>query len=302
MKELVTVILPTFNGQDYIQQMLDSIYAQEYRPIEVIITDDASTDGTVSIINNWVLSNQEPDLSCRMIMNDKNKGISRNLTDAVKYVHGRYLFLADQDDLWQMNKISRQVDYLEKNQDCIMCICDRSVINAGGDVMCPSLFEYRNADLGKRDYRKVINSVAQYPANCMCLRTGHLRNIFPIPAKIGSHDTFITIMAAHYGKIGYVKNVLTKYRIHGKNLSGQYAIETNKNVFKAWMILYKSFRRKKKIEKNDTLIIQYELQKRFHECRGKSLKKIWGYEIKNTFMDTVKYMLRNLEKRGRFCK
>ena len=63
MKELVTILLTTYNGQQYIQQMLDSIYLQDYRPIEVIIAYDASIDKTVSIIINWIKNKPNEHLS-----------------------------------------------------------------------------------------------------------------------------------------------------------------------------------------------------------------------------------------------
>ena len=51
MNDLVTILLPTYNGQEYVSQMLDSIYFQDYRPIELIICDDASTDDTVNVVS-----------------------------------------------------------------------------------------------------------------------------------------------------------------------------------------------------------------------------------------------------------
>ncbi len=303
MKEVVTVLLPVYNGKKYIREMLNSVYLQDYRPLELIITDDASTDDTVSVIKKWLsMLNISDNISYKLITNRNNRGLSGNVSDAVKYVHGQYLFLADQDDRWEYDKISRQVEYLEKNTDCVMCICDRSLMNANGRIVCPSVFQYIQADLGKWDYKKVMNSTALYAANCMCLRTDNLKDIFPIPRKIYSHDTFITIMAVHFGKIGFLRNSLTQYRIHGKNLSGQYALETNKNLLKAGYIIFKSFQRNKRIADNDTIILRQELIKRFHENRKKMPMQIWGGKVEYIFFDTIKYMFDNLYKWRRFCE
>lgn len=302
MKDLVTVLLPVYNGQKYIADMINSIIIQDYRPIEIIVTDDASKDHTISIVDSCFKNSHIEDVQVKIIKSKKNKGLSGNISKAVPYIHGKYLFLADQDDMWKADKISRQVEYLEENEDCIMCICDRSVINMDGKVVCTSLFRYHHAKTNKRDYRQVMNSVALYPANCMCLRTEHLQDIFPIPGQIRSHDTFIAIMAAHYGKIGYVKSALTQYRIHGNNLSRQYALETNNNFFKAGVAVFESLYRKKQIEISDTLMIAQELRIRFHENGGKYLQKIWGYQIRNPFVDSIRYILKNLKKWKRFCK
>ncbi len=303
MKELVTVLLPVYNGKKYVRQMLDSIYLQDYRPIELIITDDASTDNTFVVIKKWLsMLDISDNISFKLVRNRKNKGLSGNVSEAAKYVHGQYLFLADQDDMWRYDKISRQVEYLEQNKDCVMCICDRSIMNANGKIVCSSVFRYMQADLGKWDYKKVMNSTVLYAANCMSLRTENLTDIFPIPEKIYSHDTFITIMAVHFGKIGFLRNSLTQYRIHGKNLSGQYALETNKNLFKAGYIIFKTFRRNQKIVDNDTLILRHELIKRFHENSEKMPMLIWGEKVEHILLDTISYVFDNFHNWKRFCK
>ena len=302
MKSLVTVLIPAYNGQKYIAHMINSIISQDYRPLEIIVTDDASKDHTISVVNSCFKNSHMEDIHVKLIQNKKNEGLSGNISKAVSYIHGKYLFLADQDDIWKADKISRQIEYLENNEDCVMCICDRSVINADGKEVCTSLFRYHHAKTNKRNYREVMNSVALYPANCMCLRTEHLQDIFPIPRQIRSHDTFIAIMAAHYGKIGYVKNALTQYRIHGNNLSGQYALETNNNIFRAGFAVFKSLYRKKQIEINDTLIIAQELKVRFQENSGKHLQTIWGYQIRNPLIDSIRYISNNIKKWKRFCK
>lgn len=301
MKDLITILLPTYNGQKYIKKMLDSIYLQDYRPIEVIISDDASEDNTIFVINDWLHAKKMDDISFKVIKNLENKGLSRNISIAANYIHGKYLFLADQDDLWEASKVSVQVDYLENNKDCVMCICDRSIINKNDKVICKSIFKYNHANLQKRDYKKVLNSPIQYSANCMCLRTEHIDAIFPIPSQICEHDTFITIMAAHYGKVGYVKRSLTLYRIHENNLSGQFALETNRNLFKAGLIIMNGLKRTKKREKIDPYIIKKELKKRFNEDIIVWSKRLYSGEIGNIYFKSIQYMYANRDKWKQLC-
>lgn len=300
MNELVTVLLPTYNGQQYIRQMLDSIYLQDYRPIEIIISDDASVDRTIPVINSWVKDKCSEDFLCKIVKNKRNMGLSGNISNAVKYIHGKYLFLADQDDLWKKNKISAQVDYLNKNIDCEMCICDRSAIDKNNKTICKSLMHYDNINFQKRDYKEVLNNGSEYPANSICLRTEHLDSIFPIPVKICEHDTFIAIMAAHYGKIGYVRTPLILYRIHDNNLSGNYAMETNKNLFKLGCITIKTLKRINKRNATDIAIIKEELKRRFDEEGTMFSMKLNSSEIKNIYIASLKYILDNMYKWKRF--
>ena len=74
MKELVTIILPVYNGEKYIEQMLNSIYLQDYRPIEVIISDDASKDKTVRIICTWLKNKCMNNIYFKVVKNKRNIG------------------------------------------------------------------------------------------------------------------------------------------------------------------------------------------------------------------------------------
>lgn len=296
MADLVTIVLPTYNGEKYIKQMLDSIEKQDYRPIEIIVSDDCSKDNTVGIIEKWINDINDKQISVKLLKNTQNLGLSGNVSRATKYIQGKYLFMADQDDLWKPYKISEQVDYLENNLDCQVCICDRSIINSQNKVVCKSLFKYLHASLQKRDYKMVMNRAIQYSANCMCLRTEHLHNIFPIPKQICEHDTFIAIMAAHYGKIGYLNKALTLYRIHDNNLSKQYALETNRNVLKAAVIIKNGFDKKNKRERIDPPILKAELKKRFNEEVPKWSGNLYSGKIDNVYVGTIEYIFLNKNK------
>lgn len=304
MRELATIILPTYNGQKYIKKMLESIILQDYRPIELIISDDASKDNTTVIIDNYLKLNCDAEITYKIIRNRKNVGLSGNISRAAKYVRGKYLFLADQDDIWKSNKISAQIGYLEKNDDCIMCVCDRSIIDSEDRIICKSLFRYpRYNDKIKRkwDYKMVLNNLSDCAANCICLRTEHLNDIFPVPPKLCEHDTFITIMAVHYGKIGWLNEALTLWRIHSGNLSGQYALETNKNILKAGYIILKSRKRVIKRETIDLPIIKKELEVRFQENNLKIEEVLNQRSDNNAYMMTMRYIIKNIDKWKKFC-
>lgn len=302
MNDLATILLPTYNGQKYIVQMLESIYLQDYRPIEVIISDDASTDKTVSVINHWLKDKNTEDISFKVIKNIDNIGLSGNLSRTAKYVHGSYLFFADQDDIWRSNKVSAQIEYLENHKECVMCISDRAIMNKKNEIVCRSYFKHINAFPVKRDYTKVLNSGILYAANCMCLRTEHLDKIFPVPNNICEQDTFITIMAAHFGDIGYLTKALTLYRIHENNLSGRFAMEANRNLLKAGYIIYKNCKKRNWRESVDPVIIKRELEQRFDETNVKFSPALYSGVKKNIYWLTIKRMIGNRKNWKLFCQ
>ena len=73
MEKLVTVLLPIYNGQRFITEMLNSIYFQDYRPLEIIITDDASTDKTSAMVCRWLKGKSRDDISFKYIRNEENR-------------------------------------------------------------------------------------------------------------------------------------------------------------------------------------------------------------------------------------
>lgn len=301
MGESVTIILPTYNGQRYIRQMLDSVSMQDHRPIELVVTDDASTDATVAVVKEWSSAKSADDMTVRLIRNPKNRGISANISGAVRHVHGRYLFLADQDDVWRPTKISEQVRYLQENGDCIMCINDRSLMDKDGKVVCRSLFRYKGTDTRKRDRDAVFERPPRYPANCMCLRTEQMDKIFPIPPGILCHDIYIAVMAAHYGKIGYLKKPLTSYRIHGENLSGQYALETEKDLFRAGRTILRSLKRNNRIADNDPAIVAGVLKERSGGEMLGAVKRLYPRKVDHVYLSVMWYILRGMSRWKRFC-
>ena len=113
MQDLVSIITPAFNSERYIAETILSVQAQTYQNWEMLIVDDCSTDKTSEIIASF----QESDHRIKYIYNSTNKGsaISRNI--ALQKAKGRWIAFLDSDDVWNPNKLERQIDFMENN-DC----------------------------------------------------------------------------------------------------------------------------------------------------------------------------------------
>lgn len=112
MKEpLVSVIISTYNEEKYIIDSINSILNQNYKNIEVIVVDDASTDNTVNLIKN--LKNDK----IKLYINDVNKKLAYNLNFAILKSNGKYIARMDADDISRKNRIKMQVNYLESHKE-----------------------------------------------------------------------------------------------------------------------------------------------------------------------------------------
>lgn len=119
---LVSIVILTFNQEKLIAECLDSVKQQTYSNIELIISDDASTDNTVNIIEEWILKYRNYFSRVLFIKNKINIGISGNHTLAVSKAKGKYIKYLGGDDLLNSQAIERMVGYVEENHyDWIVC-------------------------------------------------------------------------------------------------------------------------------------------------------------------------------------
>jgi glycosyltransferase EpsE len=129
MKPLVSIILPTHNGEHYIAQAIKSVLKQSYDHWELLIINDGSTDQTKDIIERYV----KQDSRIIYIENEHNLGIQKTLNRGIALAKGTYLARLDDDDQWiKDNKLEQQVSFLENNQEYVLVGTDALVVDASG--------------------------------------------------------------------------------------------------------------------------------------------------------------------------
>ncbi len=110
MNELVSIIMPSYNTARFIGSTIDSVIAQSYINWELIIVDDCSTDNTDAIINPYLT-----DKRIHYIKNDVNSGAAVSRNRALREAKGKWIAFLDSDDLWEPNKLQRQISFMEDN-------------------------------------------------------------------------------------------------------------------------------------------------------------------------------------------
>lgn len=116
MQELVSIVIPTFNRAECIKECIENIKLQTYANIEIIIVDDGSKDNTEKIINEM----EDDSILYYKFIENQGACAARNM--GVNLAKGKYIAFQDSDDLWDKTKITKQVEYLEKNDlDIVFC-------------------------------------------------------------------------------------------------------------------------------------------------------------------------------------
>lgn len=108
-KEKISIIIPVYNEEKWIKQTIENIKEQTYTNYEIILIDDGSTDKSKQIMQQY------KDENIKLICLDKNKGPAIARNEGLKIATGRFICFQDADDLWDKNKLEKQLDFMKKN-------------------------------------------------------------------------------------------------------------------------------------------------------------------------------------------
>jgi len=131
MNELVSIITPTYNSAKYIAQTIQSVQSQTYKNWEMILVDDCSSDNTVQIIQHFL----EEDHRIHLIQLNKNSGAGIARNTAITAAKGRYIAFLDSDDLWKPEKLTKQLDFMQR-ENVPFTFSFYDCIDEAGNLLC----------------------------------------------------------------------------------------------------------------------------------------------------------------------
>ena len=234
-KPLVSIGMPVFNGAKYLRQALESLVSQDYGNMELIISDNASTDETEAICLEY--RNRDDRIVYRR--NIENKGIGENFRRVLDLAKGKYFMWAAHDDLWDKRYISNCVNELEKCPEAILCGTNIQCIYANGesapDRKYLPYFGVQDVEMRIKLLTKWHGWLSLYGL----FRLDDLRKI-DIGAPTFGGDIIIMFKAALMGRFVSVQDILFYYRI--------YPEKRMKDLEKHWLPFYDRERDRIKIE------------------------------------------------------
>jgi len=204
----VSVGLPVYNGETYLEEAIDSILAQTYDDFELVVSDNASTDRTREI----VLDYRERDPRVRAVFHETNRGPMKNFNGVVPLSRGRYFKWAADDDVLAPTFLERCVPILEEDPDVVLAH-GRTVIIDEGDVV-------REGEAGRpTDAPDVVARVRALLFEASChpifglIRRGALLRLPPMGAYAHG-DGVLLLRLGLLGRFHEVPEVLLRYRHH----------------------------------------------------------------------------------------
>ncbi|WP_072065320.1 glycosyltransferase [Pluralibacter gergoviae] len=222
MKKKISIVLASYNGEEYIKEQIVSIQSNNgYNELveEFIITDDGSTDRTISIIKEM----QKNDKKIKLLNNYNGSGVINNFLNGLKVAIGDVIFLSDQDDIWMVDKLIVMYNAVVARSDEIpvLGISDSFLVNKDLIKMNETFFS-NNKSSFPRDLRPksiVVKNIAQ---GCVMAFNRKLLNMCNLEKnqKWIMHDWWLMLVASIEGVIFVDKTPLICYRVHGNNLVG----------------------------------------------------------------------------------
>jgi hypothetical protein len=209
----VSVAMATFNGGNYIGEQLDSIARQEMLPIELVITDDGSTDGTLEVVEAFARKAPFP---VRLFRNETRLGYADNFLRAASLCEGDLIAFCDQDDIWHERKLAICSRFFEDSHVQLVAHSAQTISEAGKAGYYPMFSKTRIwGPFG-------VDPFANHPGFSMVIRKDILLHVDSKlrPDRLRSHDHWIWFLAACSGTVATIGQPLTIYRQHGRNLYG----------------------------------------------------------------------------------
>lgn len=128
--ELVTVIIPTKNRLSLLKRAIESVRKQTWTNIEIIIIDEASTDGTKEYLREL----QQTDICVKVVFNTTSVGAAQSRNLGIELAKGDFIAFIDDDDEWMPEKTRKQIDFLTHNSEYVAVTCDFEIIHKKGKL------------------------------------------------------------------------------------------------------------------------------------------------------------------------
>ena len=220
----VDIVLPTYNGDRFLEAQLQSILTQNYSDWRLLIRDDGSCDRTHEIIDAFL--QQEPNrLKWLNSGESENVGVIQNFNRLLEKSLGDYTFLCDQDDSWLPQKVADSLELMQRLEaqwgieTPILVHSDLSVVSEQLELLYASFWRSHNLDPAYNSLQNLL--IRNNITGCTVVINKALRQIaLPIPKSAFMHDWWLGLVAAALGKISYIEQPTVLYRQHQRNQVG----------------------------------------------------------------------------------
>lgn len=295
------VILCTYNGEKYLEKQIKSIMEQDREDFCLLYSDDGSTDSTKAILQSF---QEKYGRRMRAFPRPMHSGspakhflsiLSALAKGEVETENLEYIFLADQDDEWFPDKLSKTISVIKEEERKfgeslpILCHTDCSLVNSRGELLAKSYRRYQKLPGASCRFSRLLlqNHVTGASVG---INKALLQYCKEIPVEVKMHDHWLALLANCFGEIQYLPCATYAYRQHGENVLG---------AKKASILQECGDRLADSGEKDKEEIIHTSYRALF--AQGRELKRIFGDELPEIKRKVLEAFL-SLEGKSRLGK
>ncbi len=206
---MISVCMATYNGEKYLERQIESIVSQLHEGDELVVSDDGSTDATVHILESF--QRRCPSIK---IVEGPHLGVVANFENAISNAGGDYIFLSDQDDVWNPQKVERVMAAFGAVEPDLI-VHNAEIVDSDLTSLGFTTFEWRKSGPG------LIKNLKRnsFIGCCMAFRREILPLCLPFPRHIAMHDWWIGLASCLNSDPMFIDDCLIQYRRHGDNAS-----------------------------------------------------------------------------------
>jgi glycosyltransferase involved in cell wall biosynthesis len=215
----VSVLVTTYNHAPFVRESLDSLVSQSFRDFEIIITDDASTDGTPDLIQRWL---EETGTPARFFRNHLNRGICANRNTALSIARGEFLCSLSGDDAYEPERIARQLEcFARQLSDVAVVYSDMRMVDARGR---PLGISYLGYELGEepapvnRVFARLLKGCFM-PAPAAMIRRASLDAVGSYDETLSHEDYDMWLRLSALFRFCFLPGCLVRYRVLRTSMS-----------------------------------------------------------------------------------
>ena len=218
MDNKISIAMATYNGENYLREQLDSLYAQTYIPDEIVVVDDCSTDNTKIILEEY-----HQKYGLKYYINESTLGVNKNFEKSISLCSNDYISICDQDDVWLPHKIETIYKKLLAIENDLPALVSSTKIDVDANLnkIGKTIIDSKDTD----SYYTTL--LGHHSSGCtMMMNRALLKYILPIPSDTKMlYDIYIGLIAAMVGNKYNIAEPLMYYRHHTSNVCGQISAE-----------------------------------------------------------------------------
>lgn len=219
----VSIVMPAYNAERYIETAVRSVMAQTFTDWELIIIDDGSRDSTVDVIERLV----REDTRIIFLRNETNMGVAKTRNRGMEQSHGRYIALLDSDDVWYPEKLEKQVG-LAKETGADIVYCSYAIVDENGEKKCNDFIVPETTDYNASLVKSVISCST-------ALLSRHVMDRYQFDSTYYHEDLALWLQLLKDGcRACGVTDVLAVYRV----MDGTRAANKLKSAAHRWQIYH----------------------------------------------------------------